>query len=237
MHMYCKGLFAMTALIERWRGVKQNIDIICQQEAIKQSVCLIAVSKTFSVLDIRSLYDAGQRDFGENYIQEFSQKADELADLAICWHMIGHIQSNKSQLVARKAQWVHTIDRPKIAQRLNEQRPNDLPPLNVCIEVNIAKESAKHGVMPDEQVLLPLARFISSLPKLKLRGLMCVAKANSTATELHQQFYHMHTLLLSLQQAGFEVDTLSMGMSDDLAIAIAEGATYVRVGRAIFGQR
>ncbi|PIT44205.1 YggS family pyridoxal phosphate enzyme [Snodgrassella alvi] len=224
-------------LIRHWQQVLADITSVRQQTAASQPVQLIAVSKTFPVNDIATLYQAGQRDFGENYIQEFSEKTSLLADLDIVWHMIGHIQSNKSRIVAERAQWVHTIDREKIARRLHEQRPEHLTPLNVCIEINIAAEANKHGISTDSAELLALATTISTLPRLKLRGLMCVAKANSTKIELRQQFNLMHTLLQQLREGGFSVDVLSMGMSTDLNTAIACGATHVRVGSAIFGQR
>lgn len=224
-------------LIRHWQQVLADITNVRQQTAASQPVQLIAVSKTFPVNDIATLYQAGQRDFGENYIQEFSEKTSLLADLDIVWHMIGHIQSNKSRIVAERAQWVHTIDREKIARRLHEQRPEHLTPLNVCIEVNIAAEANKHGISTDSAELLALATTISTLPRLKLRGLMCVAKANSTDIELRQQFNQMQTLLQQLREGGFAVDVLSMGMSADLNTAIACGATHVRVGSAIFGQR
>ncbi|WP_239423062.1 YggS family pyridoxal phosphate-dependent enzyme [Snodgrassella communis] len=224
-------------LIRHWQQVLADITSVRQQTATSQPVQLIAVSKTFPVNDIATLYQAGQRDFGENYIQEFSEKTSLLADLDIVWHMIGHIQSNKSRIVAERAQWVHTIDREKIARRLHEQRPEHLTPLNVCIEINIAAEANKHGISTDSAELLALATTISTLPRLKLRGLMCVAKANSTEIELRQQFNQMHTLLQQLREGGFSVDVLSMGMSTDLNTAIACGATHVRVGSAIFGQR
>ncbi|WMY92127.1 YggS family pyridoxal phosphate-dependent enzyme [Snodgrassella communis] len=224
-------------LIRHWQQVLADITSVRQQTATSQPVQLIAVSKTFPVNDIATLYQAGQRDFGENYIQEFSEKTSLLANLDIVWHMIGHIQSNKSRIVAERAQWVHTIDREKIARRLHEQRPEHLTPLNVCIEINIAAEANKHGISTDSAELLALATTISTLPRLKLRGLMCVAKANSTEIELRQQFNQMYTLLQQLREGGFSVDVLSMGMSTDLNTAIACGATHVRVGSAIFGQR
>ncbi|MCX8749767.1 YggS family pyridoxal phosphate-dependent enzyme [Snodgrassella sp. B3088] len=225
------------SLITHWREVMAEIAGIRQQTEAPQNVQLIAVSKTFPVSDIATLYQAGQRDFGENYIQEFSDKTSMLSEYDIVWHMIGHIQSNKSRIVAERAQWVHTIDREKIACRLNEQRPEHLPPLNVCIEINIAAETNKHGISANSMELLKLAIFINTLPRLKLRGLMCVAKANSTKTELQQQFGMMQTLFQHLHHSGFAVDVLSMGMSADMHTAIASGATHVRIGSAIFGQR
>ena len=200
---------------------------------------LIAVSKTFPAADVRLLCQkSAQRDFGENYLQEFEEKSSELADIPdIRWHIIGHIQSNKSRIAAERAHWVHTIDREKIARRLSDQRPETMPPLQVLIEVNIGGEDVKHGVPPQEETLSELAFQVASLPRLKLRGLMCVARLGSSEEELRQQFGRMNELLQFLQAQGLDVDVLSMGMSDDLETAVARGATHVRVGSAIFGQR
>ena len=200
------------------------------------SVKLIAVGKTFPAQDIRELYAAGQRDFGENYIKEWWDKTGELADLPdIVWHIIGDVQSNKTRYVAERAHWLHTLSRLKTAERLAAQRPNHLPPLNVCIEVNISGEAAKHGVLPEQA--LPLALEAAKLPNIKIRGLMCVAKTGSNDEELRAQFGKMQTLLADLNAAGIEADTLSMGMSGDMAVAIECGATMVRIGTAIFGGR
>lgn len=200
---------------------------------------LIAVSKTFPAADVRLLCQKStQRDFGENYLQEFEEKSSELADIPdIRWHIIGHIQSNKSRIAAEHAHWVHTVDREKIARRLSDQRPETMPPLQVLIEVNIGGEDVKHGVPPQEETLRELAFQVASLPRLKLRGLMCVARLGSSEEELRQQFGRMNELLQFLQAQGLDVDVLSMGMSDDLETAVACGATHVRVGSAIFGQR
>ena len=200
---------------------------------------LIAVSKTFPAADVRLLCQKStQRDFGENYLQEFEEKSSELADIPdIRWHIIGHIQSNKSRIAAERAHWVHTIDREKIARRLSDQRPETMPPLQVLIEVNIGGEDVKHGVPPQEETLSELAFQVASLPRLKLRGLMCVARLGSSEEELRQQFGRMNELLQFLQAQGLDVDVLSMGMSDDLETAVACGATHVRVGSAIFGKR
>ena len=200
---------------------------------------LIAVSKTFPAADVRLLCEkSAQRDFGENYLQEFEEKSSELADIPdICWHIIGHIQSNKSRIAAERAHWVHTIDREKIARRLSDQRPETMPPLQVLIEVNIGGEDVKHGVPPQEETLRELAFQVASLPRLKLRGLMCVARLGSSEEELRRQFGRMNELLQFLQAQGLDVDVLSMGMSDDLETAVACGATHVRIGSAIFGQR
>ena len=200
---------------------------------------LIAVSKTFPAADVRLLCQKStQRDFGENYLQEFEEKSSELADIPdIRWHIIGHIQSNKSRIAAERAHWVHTVDREKIARRLSDQRPETMPPLQVLIEVNIGGEDVKHGVLPQEETLRELAFQVASLPRLKLRGLMCVARLGSSEEELRQQFGRMNELLQFLQAQGLDVDVLSMGMSDDLETAVACGATHVRIGSAIFGQR
>ena len=200
---------------------------------------LIAVSKTFPAADVRLLCQKStQRDFGENYLQEFEEKSSELADIPdIRWHIIGHIQSNKSRIAAERAHWVHTIDREKIARRLSDQRPETMPPLQVLIEVNIGGEDVKHGVPPQEETLRELAFQVASLPRLKLRGLMCVARLGSSEEELRRQFGRMNELLQFLQAQGLDVDVLSMGMSDDLETAVACGATHVRVGSAIFGKR
>ena len=200
---------------------------------------LIAVSKTFPAADVRLLCQKStQRDFGENYLQEFEEKSSELADIPdICWHIIGHIQSNKSRIAAERAHWVHTVDREKIARRLSDQRPETMPPLQVLIEVNIGGEDVKHGVPPQEETLRELAFQVASLPRLKLRGLMCVARLGSSEEELRQQVGRMNELLQFLQAQGLDVDVLSMGMSDDLETAVACGATHVRIGSAIFGQR
>ena len=222
--------------------LQQNYAEVCrriaeaEQKAGRQAgeVCLIAVSKTFPSDDIREVYAAGQRDFGENYIQEWYEKTETLADLSdIVWHVIGDVQSNKTKFVAERAHWVHTIGRLKTARR--EQRPSEMPPLQVCIEVNIAGEEAKHGVAPDEAVALGVE--VAKLPNVVVRGLMCVAKADSDDEALHVQFQTMQKLLADLNAAGVRADVLSMGMSGDMPVAVACGATHVRIGSAIFGRR
>lgn len=199
------------------------------------SVRLIAVSKTFPADDIRRLYQSGQTAFGENYIQEWREKAAELADCAdLEWHIIGQVQSNKSRSVAEGAHWLHTLDRAKLADRLNAQRPEHLPPLNVLIEVNISGQAGRHGIAASETAAL--ADYAAALPNLRLRGLMCVAEAGSAAATA-AQFARMRQLFLHLRQTHPEADTLSMGMSGDMSTAVAEGATMVRIGSAIFGRR
>ena len=201
-----------------------------------ESVHLVAVSKTFPAADIREVYAAGQRDFGENYIQEWFGKTEELADLPdIVWHLIGDVQSNKTRQVAERAHWVHTIGRLKTAQRLSRQRPSEMPPLQVCIEVNIAGEAAKHGVPPDEAVALAVE--VAKLPNIQVRGLMCVAEADADEAALKKQFDTMRGLLADLNAAGVAADVLSMGMSGDMETAVSCGATHVRIGSAIFGRR
>lgn len=225
----------MTDLIRNRNGVLAQIQT-AEQAAGRSGTTLIAVSKTFPAEDIRTLYAEGQRDFGENYIQEWYAKAEALADLEdIVWHIIGDVQSNKTKFVAEKAHWLHTLSRLKTAERLSAQRPPAMPPLQVCIEVNIGGEAAKHGVAPEEA--LALALDVQKLPNLNVRGLMCVAKTGSTHEALLQQFSRMHDLLSSFQAAGLPADVLSMGMSADLAEAVACGATHVRIGSAIFGGR
>ncbi|QMT32093.1 YggS family pyridoxal phosphate-dependent enzyme [Alysiella filiformis] len=224
--------------------LEQNRQHVLQQirlaetaaQRIAGSVQLIAVSKTFPASDIRLLYQHGQRAFGENYIQEFQQKQYDLADCPhIEWHIIGHVQSNKTRPVAEHAHWLHTVSSLKTAQRLSQQRPKHLPPLQICMEINISGETAKHGIAPDE--MLPLAQAIVALPHLNLRGLMCVASANASDEILRQQFEKMADLLRDLQNIAPQADTLSMGMSGDMAVAIECGANMVRVGSAIFGRR
>lgn len=199
---------------------------------------LIAVSKTFPASDIRTLYECGQRDFGENYIQEFQEKVHLLENLTeIQWHIIGHIQSNKSKIVAEHAHWVHTLDRVKLAQRLHQQRPKHLPPLNVLIEINISQDPNKHGIAPNLAEMLALAKEILNLPNLCLRGLMCVASADVPPEKLKPEFNQMNDLLKELRSIAPQADILSMGMSGDWQIALACGANMLRVGSAIFGKR
>ncbi len=199
------------------------------------SVRLVAVSKTFSADAVREAAAIGQRDFGENYVQEAVEKLRNTVDLPLVWHFIGPIQSNKTVLLAEHFDWVHTIDREKIARRLSEQRPEGRAPLNVCIQVNISGESSKSGVASTD--VTALARIITSLPRLRLRGLMAIPENTDDPDLQRQAFARLRTILESLQRDGMVLDTLSMGMSADLEAAIAEGATMVRVGTAIFGER
>ena len=200
-----------------------------------QSVRLVAVSKTFPADAVRAAATAGQQDFGENYVQEAIAKLQDTADLKLVWHFIGPIQSNKTRLLAEHFDWVHTVDRDKIARRLSEQRPQGRAPLDVCIEVNISGEASKSGVPPDDVAVL--ARIVASLPRLRLRGLMAIPEHTDDKALQRHHFARLRTIQASLQRDGMVLDTLSMGMSADLEAAIAEGATMVRVGTAIFGER
>jgi len=198
-------------------------------------VRLVAVSKTKSAALVREALTAGQRDFGENQLQDALTKIDALADPAPCWHFIGPVQSNKTRPVAERFSWVHSIDRLKIARRLSAQRPDALPALNICVQVNISGEESKSGVAPAE--LSALAREVATLPRLRLRGLMAVPAPCATLAGQRAPFARLRGLLETLNAEGFDLDTLSMGMTDDLEAAIAEGATMVRIGTAIFGAR
>ncbi|WP_180699051.1 YggS family pyridoxal phosphate-dependent enzyme [Pseudomonas crudilactis] len=198
----------------------------------ENSVQLLAVSKTKPAEALREAYAAGLRDFGENYLQEALSKQLELADLPLIWHFIGPIQSNKTRAIAEHFDWVHSVDRLKIAQRLSEQRPAELPPLNICIQVNVSGEASKSGCTPDD--LPALAAAISALPRLKLRGLMAIPEPTDDRAEQDAAFAAVQKLQASLD---LPLDTLSMGMSHDLESAIAQGATWVRIGTALFGAR
>ena len=199
------------------------------------AIRLLAVSKKKPASDIRAAYAAGQRDFGENYLQEALQKMDELRDLDISWHFIGAIQSNKTRDIAASFAWAHCIEREKIARRLSAQRPAELPPLNVCIQVNLDDEASKAGIALGE--VLPLAREIVDLPQLRLRGLMAIPAPRSDEAEQRAAFARLAAAQQSLRKQGIDCDTLSMGMTGDMQAAIAEGSTLVRIGTAIFGER
>lgn len=199
------------------------------------TVGLLAVSKTWPAESVRIAARAGQKAFGENYVQEGVDKIAALADPALEWHFIGPLQSNKTRLVAAHFDWMHSLERIKVAERLSAQRPDELPPLNVCIQVNVSGEASKSGVAPDEVVAL--ARQITDLPRLRLRGLMCIPEPDGGAGVLRERFGRLRELLVELRARGHDVDTLSMGMSDDLELAIEAGSTLVRVGSAIFGTR
>lgn len=196
------------------------------------AVGLLAVSKTKPAAAIREAFAAGVQDFGENYLQEALEKQAELSDLALTWHFIGPIQSNKTKPIAEHFAWVHSVDRLKIAQRLSDQRPAHLPALNICLQVNVSGETSKSGCNPDE--LPELAHTVTQLPNLRLRGLMTIPEPTDDPSEQRAAFARLRELQQSLN---LDLDTLSMGMSHDLEAAIAEGATWVRIGTALFGAR
>lgn len=227
----------MTVIADNLNAVRTRIAAAERESGRKQgAVGLLAVSKTWPAEAVREAYVAGQRAFGENYVQEGVAKAQVLADLPIEWHFIGPLQSNKTRAVAQHFAWVHSVDRLKIAQRLAEQRDVHLPPLNVCLQVNVSGEDSKSGVAPDE--LAALAAGVLTLPRLKLRGLMCIPEPSEDVAVLRARFGLLRSLRDELAgRLGVDLDTLSMGMSQDIEPAIAEGATMVRVGTAIFGGR
>ncbi|KWV88652.1 MULTISPECIES: YggS family pyridoxal phosphate-dependent enzyme [Pseudomonas] len=220
--------------------IADNIGLVSQRilaaaDAVQRdasSIHLLAVSKTKPAQAVREAYAAGLHDFGENYLQEALGKQADLTDLPLSWHFIGPIQSNKTRAIAENFAWVHSVDRLKIAQRLSEQRPADLPPLNICIQVNVSGEASKSGCTPAD--LPALATAISALPRLKLRGLMAIPEPTEDRAEQDAAFATVRDLQASLN---LQLDTLSMGMSHDLESAIAQGATWVRIGTALFGAR
>ncbi len=226
----------MTAILSNLQAVHAAINqaaLMARRDAAQ--ITLLAVSKTVPASVIRTAYNAGQQAFGENFVQEALDKIHDLRDLPLQWHFIGPIQSNKTRAIAENFNWVHSVDRLKIAQRLSEQRPGNLPPLNVCVQINVSGESTKGGVTADEAEAL--AHAISVLPRLKLRGLMAIPAPVSELPEQRAPFAQMRELLQRLNATGLKMDTLSMGMSHDMTAAILEGATIVRVGTAIFGSR
>ena len=228
----------MNSVIGNLQTVRSRIAQGCvAARRVVDSVTLLAVSKTFPADAVREAFAAGQRQFGENYVQEALDKIAALADLRrqINWHLIGPLQSNKTRPVAAAFDWVHSVDRLKIAQRLSEQRPAELPPLQLCLQVNISGEASKSGLLPAE--LLAVARAVAVLPRVRLRGLMAIPEPAGDAAAQRAPHRALHELLASLNGAGLGLDTLSMGMSADLEAAVAEGATIVRIGTAIFGGR
>jgi pyridoxal phosphate enzyme (YggS family) len=228
-------------------AIAANLQVIQQRiitEAAKsrrqtEAIRLLAVSKTRPAADVFAAIHAGQLDFGENYVQEGVDKILLLRELSPnttpVWHFIGPLQSNKTRLVAEHFTWVHTIERLKIAERLSEQRPADLPPLQVCVQVNVSGEASKSGCAPADAA--ELCRKVAALPRLKLRGLMCIPAPAADFAAQCRPFAALRRMFVDLQSEGLDLDTLSMGMSDDLEAAIHEGSTLVRVGTAIFGVR
>ena len=222
--------------------IQQRLDQVSQQirdaektyKRASGSIKLLAVSKTWPLEDIVNAAKAGQTCFGENYVQEAIEKIDA-CPLKLEWHFIGHIQSNKSRDIAKRFDWVHSVDSFKLARRLSEQRPDNLAPLNICLQVNISAETSKSGLAPDE--IISLAPKIFELPNIKLRGLMAIPAPSTGVSQQRAIFSRVRELQQNLIEQGALLDTLSMGMSNDMEAAIAEGATIVRVGTAIFGQR
>ncbi len=208
---------------------------------VKKSIILLAVSKRQSIESIKCAYQLGQQHFGENYLSEALEKQILLADYPIVWHYIGSIQSNKTRKIAENFTWVHSVDSLKVATRLSNQRPDNLPPINICLQINIDNEDTKSGFLPniahDTDDLSVVVKTINGLPNINLRGLMCIPSPKQNKTDEIATFSRMRELLQQLNDDGLNLDTLSMGMSDDLESAIGCGATIVRVGTAIFGQR
>jgi hypothetical protein len=235
----------MVTIGSKLQEVKERINVAATSAGRDaNNVTLLAVSKTFPAEAVRAVHALGQREFGENYVQEALDKIEALADLraSIEWHLIGPLQSNKTRPVAAAFDWVHSVDRLKIAQRLAEQRPPGLPPLNLCLQVNISGEASKSGVLPADT--LALAQAVAALPRerVRLRGLMAIPEAADEPAAQHAPHRALRELLQALNAQGLDaqglmLDTLSMGMSADMEAAVAEGATMVRVGTAIFGIR
>jgi PLP dependent protein len=234
----CRGI--MGSIGSNLQEVKGRIAQACAAHARDEnSVTLLAVSKTFGTEAVREAHAAGQRQFGENYVQEALAKIDALSDLRpqLQWHLIGPLQSNKTRPVAEAFDWVHSVDRLKIAQRLAEQRPAWLPPMQLCLQVNISGEDTKSGVLPAD--VPALAAAVAALPpeRVRLRGLMAIPEPAADVESQRQPHRALRELMQQLVSQGLPLDTLSMGMSADLEAAVAEGATMVRIGTAIFGKR
>lgn len=226
----------MTMISDNLQGVRARITAACTAVGRPaDAVNLLAVSKTFGPDAVAEAFAAGQRAFGENYIQEAVEKMAALRELPIEWHCIGPVQSNKTRLVAENFQWIHTVDRLKIAQRLSDQRPADMPPLQVCLQVNVDGGANKSGAPPHEVADLALA--VATLPRLRLRGLMCIPEPAPDFIATHAMFIRVKALFDALNVQNLGLDTLSMGMSADMEAAIHAGSTMVRVGTAIFGGR
>jgi pyridoxal phosphate enzyme (YggS family) len=225
----------MTAILTNLQATRQAVEQAAAAANRAGCVRLLAVSKTFPATAVREAHAAGQTAFGENYLQEALDKIAALGDLPLEWHFIGPIQSNKTRPIAEHFAWVHSVDRLKIAQRLSEQRPPHLPPLNVCLQVNVSGEASKSGVAPEE--VAALAMQVAKLPHLKLRGLMSIPAPETGEAAQRLPFARMREIFQHLNGLGLGLDTLSMGMSHDYPAAIREGATIVRIGTAIFGAR
>jgi len=225
-----------TPIASNLHAVRARIAKVAQSlDRRPDEITLLAASKTNPAENLREAWAAGQRIFGENYLQEALAKMQHLTDLPIEWHFIGPIQSNKTRRISESFSWVHSVDRTKIADRLSKDRSESLPPLQICLQVNVSGEASKSGVAPEE--LATLAAHVVRLPRLKLRGLMAVPELTTATALQRSQFHMLWELFDRLKKDGYDLDTLSMGMSEDLDNAIAEGATMVRVGTAIFGPR
>jgi PLP dependent protein len=226
----------MSAIADNLQAVQARIrDAAALAGRSPESIRLLAVSKTWPLSSVLEAADAGQRAFGENYVQEGIDKVTATAGQALEWHFIGPLQSNKSRAVAEHFDWVHSIDRLKIAERISAQRPANLPPLQVCVQVNVSGEASKSGCAPAET--LALCQAVAALPGLKLRGLMAIPEPTDDPAAQHAPFRQVREIFEHIRAAGLPLDTLSMGMSHDLEAAVAEGATIVRIGTAIFGER
>ena len=226
----------MDTIEKRLQAVKSRIAAACAAAGRNpRDIVLVAVGKTFPAESLRAAHAAGQRDFGENQVQEALAKIERLRDLGLVWHFIGPVQSNKTRAVAEHFDWVHSIDRLKIAERLSAQRPAALAPLQACVQINVSGEASKSGVPPVEAPAL--AHAVARLPRLRLRGLMTIPEPTTDSALARRRFETVRDLEAQLAREGLPLDTLSMGMSDDLEAAIGAGATMVRVGTAIFGPR
>ena len=226
----------MSAIASNLQAVKARIAEAARAAGrTPESIELLAVSKTWPLACVLEAAEAGQRAFGENYVQEGTDKAIATVDRQLSWHFIGPLQSNKTRLVAEHFDWVHSIERLKIAERLAAQRPATLAPLNVCVQINVSGEASKSGCAPDEA--LALCQAIAALPKLQLRGLMAIPEPTDDFAAQRAPLRQLREIYEYIRAAGLPLDTLSMGMSHDLEAAVAEGATIVRIGTAIFGER
>jgi pyridoxal phosphate enzyme (YggS family) len=226
----------MSTLAPALQSVRARIDRAARMAGRDPSeIRLLAVSKTWPAPRLREAWQAGQRAFGENYAQEGVQKIGQLSDLNIEWHFIGPVQSNKTRTIAENFAWVHSVDREKIAARLSAARPPDLSPLDICLQVNVSGDVTKGGVAPEE--VCALARAVAALPRLHLRGLMAIPRPEPDLEAQRHWFRMLREVKDHIGAKGIALDTLSMGMSDDLEAAVLEGATIVRVGTAIFGPR
>lgn len=221
---------------QRLRALERRVQLArAQTTDAAPEVQILAVSKGVPAARLRQTFACGQTAFGENYVQEAMSKIEALHDLPIEWHFIGPIQANKTRTIAEHFSWVHSVDRLRVAERLSQQRPHNLPSLQVCIQVNIDREASKSGVLPED--VSALAHAVALLPGLRLRGLMAIPQPSEDRAKQEASFRAVRQLMQTLNQQGLQLDTLSMGMSGDLEAAITQGATWVRIGTALFGER